>query len=328
MSERRLRTTRLAGLFLALALVAASCGDDADGGEATGDTAVPTPTESTTTTALTADSPEGAQSPAAGLRADLTSLLQEHVYLAGLALEQALDDGGDLNAPDTVAAVEALDANSVDLSTAIGGLYGVAAGEQFLELWRSHIDFFVDYTLARANGDEAGAKAAQEGLLAYREDFGAFLESANELLTKEAVADELEPHVETFFAALDAFAADDPQAWPLLRTAAQVMPDTALTLSGAIAEQKLLEGEVDGAPAELRAELTNLLQEHVYLAGAAIGQTIEDGGDTAAPGATAAIAALGGCERVVDEEVDVGAPQLQELLAGSGPVQVADEVGE
>jgi hypothetical protein len=291
MSDRRL-TARLIATLLALALVAAACGDDSDGGDTSDATAVPAPTESTTTTAPAADSPEGAAGPASTLRASLTSLLQEHVYLAGLALEQALDDDGDLEAPATADAVATLDENSVDLSVAIGSIYGVAAGEQFLELWRTHIGFFVDYTLAQAAGDSAAAEEAREELEGYREDFGAFLASANDQLTKDGVAEELQPHVETLFAAIDGFVVDDPAAWSALREAAQVMPDTALTLASAIATQQRIEGDVESAPADLRADLTNLLQEHVYLAGAAIGQVVEDGGDVDAPGAAGAIAAL------------------------------------
>ena len=290
MSDRRL-SGRLVAVLVMFALVAGACGDDSGGGE-TSDTAVPAPTESTTTTAPAADSPEGAAGPASALRADLTSLLQEHVYLAGLTLEQDLDDGGDVEAVGTARASAALDENSVDLSVAIGSLYGVGAGDQFLELWRTHIGFFVDYTLAAATGDDAAADAARADLEGYGQDFGAFLSSANELLTVDAVAAELEHHVESLLGAIDLFVADDPAAWSALRDAAQAMPGTALTLADAIAEQKAIEGDVTSGPSTLRADLTNLLQDHLYLAGAAIAQTVEDGGDVDAAGAAAAIGAL------------------------------------
>lgn len=290
MSDRR-PTARLAAALIALALGAAACGDDSGAGGSTGATAVPVP-ESTTTTAAPEASPAGAQDPSAALRADLTSLLQEHVYLVGLALEQALDDGGDIEAGGTVRALEAVDENSVDLSNTIGAVYGLEAGEQFLELWQTHIGYFVDYTTAQAEGDAAGAAEAQEDLDAYRDDIAGFLASVNDSLSAEDVAEALEPHVETLLVAADSLAAGRATAWLELRTAAQVMPDIALTLTGAIAEQELLEGDVESPGSDLRAALTNLLQEHVYLAGAAIAQTVEDGGDVDAPGAAAAIGAL------------------------------------
>jgi len=172
------------------------------------------------------------------LRAGLTALLQEHVYLAGLAINQAVADKGDLTAPATKAAVAALDANSVGLSDAISSVYGAAGGEQFLALWRKHIGFFVDYTLGGATGDAAKQAKAKADLDGYRNDFGAFLESATKGgLTKQAVADELTPHVQTLFAAIDAVLAHSPDVYAKLKTAADHMPMTAQVLAGAIAKQ-------------------------------------------------------------------------------------------
>jgi hypothetical protein len=310
MTHRR-PTARLAAVLLALALVAAACGDDS-GGESSEATAVPTPADATTTTTAPAeDSPEGAAGPAAGIRAGLTSLLQEHVYLIGIAAEQAIDDGADVaavaaaapdaeatdaeasdaEASDTEAAIDAIDENSVDLSTVIGSVYGLAAGEQFLELWRTHTESLVAYPVAQAAGDTEAVAAVEQDLEAQREELGEFLEAANEELDAEVVAEELQPHVETMTTALDAFVSDNPAAWTDLRAAAQVMPDIALALSDAIVTQQGIEGSVDSPGAELRADLTNLLQEHVYLAGSAIGQTVEDGSPDA-PSAAAAVAAL------------------------------------
>src|SRR3546814_1134626 len=97
----------------------------------------------------------GVETGAAELRAGLTSLLQEHVYLAGAAISTAVQAGGDMEAPAVVSAVDTLDANSVALSEAISSVYGEEGGAQFLELWRNHIGFFVEYTLGGATGDTA-----------------------------------------------------------------------------------------------------------------------------------------------------------------------------
>src|SRR5687767_3536149 len=55
-------------------------------------------------------------SEAAALRATLTSLLSDHVWLAGNALDTAVRKQGDLEDPQVVGAVKALDANTVALA--------------------------------------------------------------------------------------------------------------------------------------------------------------------------------------------------------------------
>jgi hypothetical protein len=193
------------------------------------------PHEAGNKTAVMAKQSTGAtpatDSSAAELRAGLTALLTEHVYLAGIATGTALG-GGDLGPP-----AAALDQNSMGLAAAIGSVYGDAAGESFLALWRKHIQFFVDYTTATATGDAAAKAKAVADLDGYRADFGAFLESANPNLPKEAVAEELKPHVATLFAAIDAQATKDPSQYEKLRIAADHMPMTAKVLAAGISTQ-------------------------------------------------------------------------------------------
>ena len=136
-----------------------------------------------------------------------------------------------------MAAAKSLDANSVDLSKSIESVYGADAGKAFLDLWRKHIGFFVDYTTGKATNDTAKVEKARKDLDGYRADFGAFIASANPNLPKQAVADELTPHVATLFAAIDAQAAKDATAFDKLRVAASHMPMTANVLAGGIAKQ-------------------------------------------------------------------------------------------
>src|SRR5436190_696464 len=79
---------------------------------------------------------------ASDLRAALTALLGEHTYLAASATNAAI--GG--RTAEFQAAAAALDSNSVDLSKAIGSVYGADAESAFLTGWRNHIGLFVDYT--------------------------------------------------------------------------------------------------------------------------------------------------------------------------------------
>ncbi len=219
---------------LSLSAFAVACGED--GNSASSDSGMPTTQqESTQTTDTPAANGKPTETGAAELRAGLTGLLQEHVYLAGIAISQGVGEGLDSGAFRASAAT--LDENSKALGEAIGSVYGDDAGQQFLALWRDHIGFFVDYTKAKASGDTAGAKKARKGLDDYRAEFGAFLASANPNLTQEAVAEELTPHVESVITTIDSLIRKDGKLFENLRAAAGHMPDTANVLAGAIVKQ-------------------------------------------------------------------------------------------
>ena len=95
-----------------------------------------------------ASSPKAVQ-----LRLTLDQLLGEHAILAIQATQRGYAGGADFSA-----VAKQLDANSVALSKAIASVYGAAAGKQFLDgknLWRAHIKYFVDYTVALAKHNSA-----------------------------------------------------------------------------------------------------------------------------------------------------------------------------
>ena len=172
--------------------------------------------------------------PAAELRAKLNTLLQEHAYLAAGATNAAL--GG--RQAEFQAAAGALDANSVDLSKAIGMVYGSGAETAFLALWRKHIGFFVDYATGVATKDKAKQDKAVNDLVGYTQDFGAFLASANPNLPKATVAELVKTHVLTLKDVVDAQAmGDQKKAYTALRSAASHMMMIADPLAMAIAKQ-------------------------------------------------------------------------------------------
>jgi hypothetical protein len=293
-------TKKLLAVSLAGSLALAACGNDDDGTVAQSGEPAPVE-ETTTTTEAEAEETEvegetaGTETGAAELRAGLTSLLQEHVYLAGITVKYALVAGGDMEAPAVQAAAGALDENSVDLSEAVASVAGDENGEAFLGLWREHIGFFVDYTLGKATGDEAMAEQALTDLDGYQQAAGAFFEEiTGGELPAEALIDSLQVHIDTLTEAIDALVAGDASAFDKLQAAADHMPMAAEALAGAIvaAVPDMFDGEVDSAPAETRAVLTDLLQEHVYLAGIAIDQAVDAGGDMDAPAVQAAVATL------------------------------------
>jgi len=206
--------------------------------------------------------------PAASLRVALNSLLGEHVILAAAATGAALD-GRDA---EFKAAAGALDANSVAISKAIGSVYGEGAEQAFLPLWRRHIGFAVDYTVGVATKDQAKQQKAVNDLMAYTQDFGAFLSSANPNLPTGVVADLVKHHVVTLKDVIDAQASRDyARAYAAERGAVAHMQMIADPLASAIVKQypDKFTGKADAAAAGLRTTLNLGLREHAYLAGAA-----------------------------------------------------------
>jgi hypothetical protein len=173
-------------------------------------------------------------SKAADLLTTLHAGLREHVYLASAATNGAL--GG--RADEFAGASAALDANSNDLTTAIGSVYGPEAGKAFDPLWKKHIGFLVDYTNAVAGKQQAKADEAMKNLLAYAEDFGAFISAASPKLTKDAVAELVKTHILTLKDVIDAQAAKNfSKAYGTERTAADHMTMIATGLATTIVAQ-------------------------------------------------------------------------------------------
>jgi hypothetical protein len=129
------------------------------------------PDHSPTTTAVAPDTTE-----AAALRATLTSLLSDHVWLAGNALDTAVQHKGDLKDPQVVGAVKALDANSVALSKAIGSVYPDAESRSWPPGATAH-RILVNYTLGKATKDDKQVAKAKADLDAYRTSFGQLINS-------------------------------------------------------------------------------------------------------------------------------------------------------
>jgi hypothetical protein len=197
------------------------------------------------------------------LRITLNRLLGEHAILAIQATQRGLVGGKDFKAVAT-----ALDRNSVAISKAIGSVYGPAAADRFLngkDLWRAHIRYFVDYTVATAKHDKAGQAKAVANLMTYVRTQAAFFAKATGL-PKRALVDDLTAHVLQLKGQLDAFAKGNyAQAYALTNGAYGHMGMTADLLAGAIAKQKHL-GSISSPAADLEVALDRLLGEHALLA--------------------------------------------------------------
>ncbi len=249
---RRTRT-RIAGVAVAFALLGAACTNTPSDGM-THSPSSPAPAGVTTDTA------------AAGLRSDLNRLLQEHVFLAAIASNEALIG----QASVFEAAAAALDTNSDDIIELFGSVYPDARAT-FHDAWKGHIGFVVDYVTGLATDDSAAADQAAADLQGYWESFGTFLSDTVEGLPDgEAVAGLVMEHVLTLKAVIDAQAGGNAtDAFTALRAAAGHMHEIGDALSAAIAGDNGLEGDASSPAAGLRSDLNRLLQEHVYLAASA-----------------------------------------------------------
>ena len=223
---------KLAAVAVGITLAATACGGSTGDGAATA--ASPSAAAASEAVGQAATTTK-----AVALRAGLTYLLEEHVQLAGIATGTALAKKGNLKDPAVTAAVSALDANSVALSKAVGSAYPMAEAP-FLDSWRQHIGFFVDYTLGKATKNDKQVAKAKADLDAYRTSFGELINSVVPELPADAVAEELIPHVDSLFAAIDASVAGKPDYQAKLSEAAHHMPMTAAVLtSGIVANKKI-----------------------------------------------------------------------------------------
>ena len=257
---------KVASAAVALAVVGTACGSDSD-------------ESSSGTTAPPAASAASATTGAATLRAGLTGLLTEHVYLAALATGAALrgDNAGfeayatALNGPTN--------SNTADLTAAITSAYGADVGKAFDGLWRSegHIPAFVAYTQAVASNNTAAANKAVTDLTAYAKTVGTTLNSVNSNLPAGPVEEGVKMHITTLKAVVDAQkAGDQPKVYSSLREAYGHMGEFAATLAGATVAKfpEKFDGAADSQASTLRAGMTSLLREHVFLASSATGAAL------------------------------------------------------
>jgi cytochrome c556 len=235
--------------------------------------------------------PGATDSEAADLRAGLTSLLQEHVYLAGMAVATAYAAGAD--SEEFTAAAATLDQNSVALSDAVGTIAGEDKGAAFLELWREHVGYFVDYAVAVKAGDTTGRDQALADLDAYTEEAGAFFDEVSSgTLPAADITASLQMHVTTLSAAIDDLAAGSPEAYASLQAAAAHVVEGAGVISTGLAKTAGMKGDPNDEASTLRTQLTAALQEHVYLAGITVFTAYTTEGGTESEAFQAAAATL------------------------------------
>jgi hypothetical protein len=143
-------------------------------------------------------------SPAVDLRITLDRLLGEHTMLAVTVTRASLS--GDA---DAEAARMALASNTADLTAAVADIYGAAAARAFDRLWNAHTNAYVRYVRGTIDDAPRARQAALDDLVAYRDDFSAFLADANPQLSATDLRSMLAHHTEQLIDQVDAFAAED-----------------------------------------------------------------------------------------------------------------------
>ncbi|HEY3952490.1 MAG TPA: hypothetical protein VGM53_03885 [Streptosporangiaceae bacterium] len=266
----------------AVGLAAAAC--SSSGGSSAGGSGPPSH--------MASSSPAASQptnTAAAQLYAGLDQLLVEHVDLTANVVQTAITKSP--TSAQTRAAEAALGQNTDSLGQAIGSVYGPAAQQQFLKLWRAHIVFFVNYTLGVAKHNQAMVATAKKDLAGYIGQFSTFVAGATKL-PKPAVAADLQGHVSTLETAINAIVTKSPAAGKDLEMAAMHMNGTAQVLAGGIAKSKSISGDVTSKPSSLRAGLTGLLIQHVAATGFVVQTAAAAGGDLKNPEVKGAVSAL------------------------------------
>ena len=179
--------------------------------------------------------PDGnvAFSPRASLRLDLGRLLGEHLVVAAEAMRAGLADR-----PDRAASAASLDANSKELSAAIGRIFGAEAGSAFDDLWGRHVTIYLAYIEAVREGDEAGRADALASLHSYHTALAEFLNAAIPALSVADLEALISHHVTALINQVDAAAAGDHERTvAVTREAYAQMFEVGDALGTAIANQ-------------------------------------------------------------------------------------------
>lgn len=177
----------------------------------------------------------GTAAPAAPhLHAAMRSLWQGHVRNTR-AYAMAVQKG---DAAATASAADAVVANARQLSDAVAGFYGKAAGTRMMELLGGHWGGVKALTDATHAGDAAAADQAMKDLSANADAIAAFLAGANPHLTADGVRGLLLAHVAHHQAQVKEIMQGDLQAeaatWKAMQAHMDVIADA---LAGAIAQQ-------------------------------------------------------------------------------------------
>jgi hypothetical protein len=177
------------------------------------------------------DLPAGFDNPLTRLRSTLGELLGEHLQLAVDAMGAALRGG-----PEFRADAAQVNADTKQLASAFGVLFGAKSGRRFASVWADHVEALISYSGAVAAKDQKGKAKALAQLRAFVQHLSTFLSTSTDgRLKAPAVAVMLRMHDSELVEQLDAYARGDyVTVHRVIYEAYQHMFDVAKALSGAI----------------------------------------------------------------------------------------------
>lgn len=147
-----------------------------------------------------------ADTPAADVRSNLNALASEHFALAVLEMQKGYNQ-----APDYDFVTWAENQHTADFKSTIASLYGEEGAAQFEKVWQQdHINAQSDVVTATLEEDEEARQMAEERLMTFSKDFGAFLATATEgNMPKEAATDAVWQHEEQVLKTFDHYVSED-----------------------------------------------------------------------------------------------------------------------
>jgi len=177
------------------------------------------------------DLPADFDGPLTRLRSALGELLGEHLQLAVDAMGAALRGG-----PEFRADAAQVNADTAQLASAFGVLFGPQSGRRFASVWGDHVDALISYSGAVAARDQKGKAKALAQLSAFVQHLSTFLSTSTKgRLKAPAVAVMLRMHDSELVQQLNAYARGDyVTVHRGIYDAYQHMFDVAKTLSTAI----------------------------------------------------------------------------------------------
>jgi hypothetical protein len=175
--------------------------------------------------------PAAFDSPLTRLRSTLGELLGEHMQLVVDAMGAALRGG-----PEFRADAAQVNADTEQLASAFGVLFGPQSGARFTSVWGDHVDALITYSGAVAAEDQKGEAKAEAELRAFERHLSTFLSTSTDgRLTAPALSGVLHMHDRDLVQQLDAYARGDyTTAYRVAYEGYQHMFAVAEALSGAI----------------------------------------------------------------------------------------------
>jgi hypothetical protein len=196
------------------------------------------------------------------LGAQFEQLLGQHALLAMRLTRSEVTNASDFGQ----VAETSLEANTDALSQLVGTAYDDTQGDRFQQLWQGYVTDLSSYANGVASKEPSAKQAARADLMAYCDDYGAWLATASngQVQAGDAVR-AARTRVVGLIKQVDAYAADDyDQAYKIERQAYQSMFTAGATLAKA-SVTPTAAAALDAPPERLRSAFAMLLGEHMEL---------------------------------------------------------------